>query len=247
MKAEPAQQIRLLDLQEIDSRLAQLTHRIRTLPELTEIRRLDARLTELRDRLAVAATELSDLDREQRKAESDVDQVRARSERDTKRLDAGRVSSHKELEGLQSEIASLRRRQAELEEIVLEVMERREATEARGADLDKEIAAAEADREAAEERRSSAVLDIQADQATESDRRARVSADVPADLLALYTKLRDQYDGVGAAALRYGRCEGCKLALSTAELARLRGAPADEVLRCEDCRRILIRTDESGL
>ncbi|WP_067966749.1 zinc ribbon domain-containing protein [Nocardiopsis trehalosi] len=247
MKAAPAQQIRLLDLQEIDSGLSRLAHRVRTLPELAELSRLDARLTELRDALAANATELSDLDREQRKAESDVDQVRARTERDTRRLDAGQVSSPKELEGLQSEIASLRRRQSELEEIVLEVMERREAAEARGTALRADLAAAESEREAAEDRRSSAVLEIEADRASAADRRTRVAAEVPDDLLALYTKLRDQYDGVGAAALRYGRCEGCKLALSTSELGQIRQAPADEVLRCEDCRRILVRTDESGL
>ncbi|MBV2366262.1 zinc ribbon domain-containing protein [Streptomonospora nanhaiensis] len=247
MKAEPADQVRLLDLQEIDSRLAQLAHRVRTLPEIAEIQRLDSRITELRDRKAVVATTLSDLDREQRKAESDVEQVRARAERDTKRLDSGQVGSPKDLEHLQAEIVSLQRRQGELEDIVLGVMERREAAEAEDAELDKELAAAQAEREAAEDRRSSAVLEIEADRDNEATRRERVAAEIPGDLLTLYTKLRDQYQGVGAAALRYGRCEGCKLALSTAELGQIRQSPPDEVLRCEECRRILIRTEESGL
>ncbi|ASU84509.1 hypothetical protein CDO52_18385 [Nocardiopsis gilva YIM 90087] len=247
MKAEPAEQQRLLDLQEVDSLLRQLTHRLRTLPEAAEIQRLEGRVRELRDQKAVAATKLTDLDREQRKAESDVEQVRARAERDTQRLNAGQVSSPKELERLQSEIDSLQRRQTELEEVVLEVMERREATDAEHARLQKEIEAVEAELETLEERRSSAVVDLEADRASANDRRQRVAAEIPEDLLALYTKLRDQHDGVGAAMLRYGRCEGCKLALSTAELGEIRQAPADEVLRCEDCRRILIRTTESGL
>src|SRR5690606_19217953 len=190
-------------------------------------------------------TALSDIDREQRKAESDVDQVRSRADRDRARLDAGQVSSPKELEGLQSEIASLQRRQAELEEVVLEVMERREAAEAEAASVTAELERAEAGREAAEERRSAAALEIEDERATERDRRERLAKEVPQDLLALYTKLRDQY-GIGAAALHYGRCEGCKLALSTAELGRIRQAPADEVLRCEDCRRIVVPTSEWG-
>ncbi|MBB6171207.1 hypothetical protein HNR23_001267 [Nocardiopsis mwathae] len=247
MKAEPADQKRLLDLQEVDSRIRLLTHRLRTLPETVEVQRLEGRVSELRDAKAAAATRLGDLDREQRKAESDVDQVRARAERDNQRLNAGQVSSPKELERLQSEIASLHRRQTELEEVVLEVMERREAADAEHARLQKEIEAAEAELEAVEERRSAAVVDIEADLASAKDRRGRVSAEVPEDLLALYTKLRAQYDGIGAAMLRYGRCEGCKLALSTAELGQIRQASADEVLRCEDCRRILVRTTESGL
>lgn len=247
MKAEPAHQIRLLDLQEIDSRLAQLAHRMRNLPENAEVQRLDARIGELRDRRAVLTTALSDLDREQRKAESDVDQVRTRADRDSRRLDSGQVSSPKDLEHLQSEIASLQRRQSELEEIVLEVMERREHTEAEEAELRKELEAAENERHAAEERRSTAVSEIDADRAGEFTRRERVAAEIPDDLLALYTKLRDQHDGVGAAALRYGRCEGCKLALSTSELGEIRTAPADDVIRCDDCRRILIRTGDSGI
>ncbi|WP_046469877.1 zinc ribbon domain-containing protein [Allosalinactinospora lopnorensis] len=247
MKAEPAHQTRLLDLQEIDSRLAQLSHRARNLPEIAEVQRLDTGIEELRGRLTAAETELSDLEREQRKAESDVDQVRTRATRDSKRLDAGQVSSPKELERLQSEIASLQRRQSELEEVVLEIMERSEAAEARRVELRKELDASLAAREAAEDRRSSAMLEIRDERASTTERRERVAEEIPEDLLAFYTKLRDQYDGVGVAALRYGRCEGCKLALSTAELGQLRTADPDEVLRCEECRRILVRTPESGL
>ena len=77
-------------------------------------------------------------------------------------------------------------------------------------------------------------------------RRAGVAGEIPADLLALYTKLKDQY-GVGAAMLRGGRCQGCKVALSIAEMNRIKAAPHDEVLRCDECRRILVRTPESGL
>ena len=63
----------------------------------------------------------------------------------------------------------------------------------------------------------------------------------------MYEKLRASSGGVGAAALHRGRCEGCHLQLNTTDLNRLRDAPDDDVVRCEECRRILIRTDESGL
>ena len=71
-------------------------------------------------------------------------------------------------------------------------------------------------------------------------------ADLPADLVALYEKIRES-TGVGAALLRAGRCEGCRLELSGSERSRVRSAPPDEVIRCEECRRILVRTAESGL
>ncbi|TDQ45992.1 zinc ribbon domain-containing protein [Actinorugispora endophytica] len=247
MKAEPVHQVRLLDLQEIDAELDRLKHRARTLPEISEIRRLDARLVELNDQMAAAETALGDLDREQRKAESDVEQVRVRADRDTRRLEAGQVSSPRDLESLQSEIASLARRQSELEEIVLDVMERREAAEGRRAELAKAVDAAAAEREAAENRRSEAVLEIKDEVDSATQRRTRVAGEIPDDLAALYVKLREQNAGVAAAALRYGRCEGCKLALSTVELREMRSAPADEVMRCENCRRVLVRVDDSGL
>lgn len=247
MKADPEHQLRLLDLQEIDSTLERLEHRARNLPELGEVAQLDARLVALRDSVTALDTELEDIAREQRKAEADVEQVRSRAQRDQSRLDSGQVSSPKELESLQSEISSLHGRQQELEETVLEVMERREAAESRRAEYTAELETLTGQREAAEERRSTAMVDIETEQQSARDRRARVVAELPEELLSLYTKLRDSYAGIGAAPLQYGRCQGCKLALSTAELSEIRTAAADEVLRCEECRRILVRTMESGL
>jgi hypothetical protein len=167
-------------------------------------------------------------------------------DRDRKRLDAGQVSSPRELENLQSEIESLHRRQSDLEEIVLDVMERREAVDGRLASLAGEQAQLGGAREDAVARRAAALAAIAAQAAGLVQRRSGIAAGVPADVLALYEKLREQH-GVGAAALRRGRCEGCHLALNTVDLNRIRAADPDEVLRCEECRRILVRTPESGL
>jgi predicted nucleic acid-binding Zn-ribbon protein len=65
--------------------------------------------------------------------------------------------------------------------------------------------------------------------------------------MALYDRLRNSKGGVGAAALRARECGGCRLSLDNAELAVIRKAPSDEVIRCEECQRILVRTSESGL
>lgn len=246
MKAAPDVQLRLLDLQDIDTTLGRLEHRRRSLPEIEEIARLEERAAELRDQVVTAETEVSDVSREQAKAETDVDQVRARADRDRKRLDAGQVSSPKELENLQSEIESLGRRQSELEDGVLEIMERREAAEARRDEL-----AAERDRITGElggltEKRDAAQAEIDAELAEAGGRREEIAKEVPGELQALYDRLRGQY-GTGAAALKAGRCEGCKLALSTVDLNEIRTASADEVTRCPECRRILVRTPESGL
>jgi predicted nucleic acid-binding Zn-ribbon protein len=247
VKAAPEAQLRLLDLQELDTALDRQARRRRTLPELAEIERVEGRLTELRDTIVSAETELTDLDREQKKAEQDVDQVRQRAERDQQRLDSGQVSSARDLANLQSEIASLQRRQGDLEEVVLEIMERREADEARVAALRAERSAADSELAELTERRTAAEREIDEESGATSAARVAVAKDVPADLLALYEKLRDQFGGVGAAALHRGQCQGCHLALNTVDLNRIRAAAGDEVVRCEECRRVLVRTPESGL
>ncbi|GAA3440788.1 zinc ribbon domain-containing protein [Planomonospora venezuelensis] len=246
MKAAPAAQKRLLDLAELDSVIDRLAHRRRTLPELAEIDELAARVARLATQVIAAETEAGDLAREQAKAESDVDSVRIRAERDQKRLDSGQVSSPKDLASLQSEIVSLARRQGDLEEVVLEIMERRESADAQVAKLAAERDELAAARGAAEDRRDAAFAEIDKESAEVKGGRAAVVADIPADLLALYEKLREQ-SGVGAAMLQGGRCLGCRTSLSIADINRIKAAAHDEVVRCEECRRILVRTPESGL
>ena len=247
MKASPEAQRRLLELAEIDAELTRLEHRRRGLPEHAELSRLEQRDRELRDELAVLQAQEGDLRREQAKAEADVEQVRTRIDRDRGRLDAGQVSSPRELENLQSEIESLHRRQSDLEEVVLDVMERQETTGSRLQAAGAEREQVGADAAVAITSRDASLAEIGEQAGKAADRRAAVLADEPADLVDLYERLRVQHGGVGAAALRRGRCEGCHLSLNTVDLNDIRAAAADEVLRCEECRRILVRTDESGL
>ncbi|HEY6749204.1 MAG TPA: C4-type zinc ribbon domain-containing protein [Mycobacteriales bacterium] len=246
MKADPTVQQRLLALQAHDAALARLEHRRRTLPELTVIAEADTRLTALRGDVVRAETEVGDLDRELRRLEDDVDQVRRRSERDQQRMQAGSVPA-KELESLQHEVESLARRQSDLEDTELEVMERREDAETRAAGVRAEVATVTESKAAAEKARDAAYEQIDADAAADTRARAAIAAEMPADLLALYEKVRAVSGGVGAAELRARRCEGCRLELAGGELRAARAAAPDEVLRCENCRRILVRTAESGL
>jgi hypothetical protein len=246
VKAPPETQLRLLELADLDTELNRIEHRRRGLPEVAEVEKIEARDTELRDAIAAAQAGERDLAREQSKAEGDVEQVRTREARDRQRLEAGQVSSPRELESLQSELVSLARRQSELEEVALEVMERREVAQATYDALVEERDQLGARRETATAKRDEVLAELAEQSGKASDQRATVATDIPGDLLTLYDKLRAQH-GVGAAALRRGRCEGCHLSLNTVDLNRIRAAAQDEVLRCEECRRILVRTPESGL
>ncbi|MFG2947610.1 zinc ribbon domain-containing protein [Streptomyces adustus] len=247
MNAAPADQIRLLDVQALDVRLQQLAHKRRSLPEHAEIESLTKDLTQLRDLLVAAQTEESDCAREQTKAEQDVDQVRQRAARDQQRLDSGAVTSPKDLENLQKEIVSLAKRQGDLEDVVLEVMERRESAQERVAELTERVGSVQSKIDDATGRRDAAFEEIDGEVATVTKEREVVAASVPADLLKLYDKLRQQQGGIGAAKLYQRTCQGCRQELSITDFNAVRAAASDTVVRCENCGRILVRTSDSGL
>lgn len=225
----------------------QLAHRRATLPEHAALHELEKTLTELADQLVAAETEQSDVSRELSKAEGDVEQVRSRAVRDQQRLDAGQVSSPKELEGLQHEIATLGRRQSDLEDVVLEIMERLEAVQTRLSELTTQRDQARAETVELTARRDATTGEIDAEVGGLRAQRDTQAAQLDPELTALYEKIRAQQAGIGAAELRQRRCTGCRLELNNVEIGRLRSAEEDEVLRCEECRRILVRTPESGL
>jgi predicted nucleic acid-binding Zn-ribbon protein len=244
VKASPEAQRRLLDLQAIDTALAQLAHRRRSLPELAQIDAISRELSALEDERVRAQVAVDDLDRDISRFEKDIDQVRTRKDRDQSRLDAG--GALREIEGLQHELATLNRRQSELEDAELDLMEQRETAEQALNAVKAQLTEAGERRVAAERRRDDAYAGIAKEQEFRTNARVPLAADLPADLLTLYDKIRTE-SGLGAALVRAGRCGGCRIELYGADLARVKSAPADEVVRCEECRRIMVRTAESGL
>lgn len=173
--------------------------------------------------------------------------MRQRAARDQQRLDSGAVTSPKDLENLQREIVSLAKRQGDLEDVVLEVMERRESVQERVAELSERVGAVQGRIDEASAKRDAAAEEIDAEAATVTKEREAIAAAVPADLLKLYDKLRGQQGGIGAAKLYARSCQGCRQELAITELNEIRSAAPDTVVRCENCRRILVRTAESGL
>ena len=206
---------------------------------------LEATAKAVDDDITRAAVEVSDLEAEQRKADADVDLVRQRSEKDRALLET--INDAKQLSNLQHELESLARRQSELEDVELEVMERLDAAQKAHAALLAQRDTLAGVLDAARTARDNALADLADEEQVAATARAAAAQGVPADLLALYDKLRADNGGIGAAALHRGRCEGCRIELTPVDLGRIREAPPAEVIRCEECRRILVRTAESGL
>ncbi|HPM52392.1 MAG TPA: hypothetical protein PK282_09165 [Rhodoglobus sp.] len=244
LKASPDDQALLLDLQALDTKLAQLDHRARSLPELAAL----AALATEGDALRITKLEqqglLENVQLELSRLESDVQVVETRIARDSERLQAS--SSVKDVAALEQELSALRKRLDDLEEIELSVMEKLEEhqgrvdeTSGRLAELLDQVAAIEATRDAA-------LASISAERTTAAAGRRTIEAKVPADLLALYEKQRTRY-GTGASLLRGGVSLASGVKLLEDELQKIRAAAPDDVLICPSSDAILVRTDESGL
>lgn len=239
MKSDAAQQRLLLKLAEVDADLSRLAHRAAHLPEQQAYDRAVAEQRAAADRLGALTVALDDVDAEVAKMEGEVDAVRRREDRDRALLDSGSVNP-KQLGEIQHELGTLQRRQADLEDILLEVMERREQI---AADHGTARAAAEAcavDAESARLARDEAMAGIDQARAGDAARRDELAAGLPADLLALYEQQRAS-GAIGAGLLQAGRCAACRIELDRGEIARIAAAPDDEVLRCPECRAILVR------
>jgi len=217
------------------------------MPEQVALTELAERRTDVSARRGREETEVADLSREQRKADADVEQVKTRRTRNRERIEAGLVSDPKQLQAMEHETQSLGRRISDLEDAELEVMERLEGAQSELDRLTRELAELDEQLVSKEKERDEVAVDISHRQTDARAERERLVGDIPANLLTLYDRLRGQLNGVGVGALRQKRCGGCQLEVGAADLARMTAAPPDEVLRCEECDRILVRTPESGL
>jgi predicted nucleic acid-binding Zn-ribbon protein len=234
----------LLDLQDLDLQLDQVAHKRKAVPELAALAELGKEKSVVDSELVAAETEVSDLQREQKKADADVEQVKLRRARNQQRMDSGQVGSPRDLENLQHEIVSLDRRISDLEDAELEVMERLEAAEAVQADLRTRAEAFAGRQSELESTRDAAFKEFDEQRASLGDKRSSTSAGLPADLVTTYEKLRERNGGIGAAPLVGKRCMGCRMELTPSDLNRIKAAPVDAVVRCEECGRILVRTGE---
>lgn len=224
-----------------------MRHQLANLPELAELAELRKRLDEVDNAAIDARILVDDLTAEQGKVDADVETVKARRQRDRSRIDQGLIINPKDLEHMNAELVSLERRITSLEDDELEVMARLE-------DAQRDLAVASAEGASIRERgvalttlRNEKAAEIRAELERIAGERGPAVEGLPTDLVTLYERLRTNKDGVGAALLRARACGGCQLTLDSAELSAIRAAAADEVMRCIECQRILVRTSESGL
>lgn len=240
MKATPSDQRSILDIQGFDFTTTSLSAKAAALPEIATIASLTIKSNNARDLRIAAETELSDVKRELNRSENDVEQVVSRITRDEIRLGSG-TGAAKELEQLQHELVSLAARRSDLEEVELEIMMRVDGIKDRITVLQNEESALALEIANLEISKENILTVIGADLNATAQERAKTAASVNAEVLALYEKIRASNNGTGAAALVGNQCKGCHLTINTIELNRITGLAEDELVRCEECRCILVR------
>jgi predicted nucleic acid-binding Zn-ribbon protein len=244
MKAEVVQQRSLLALAELDADLSRVEHRAKNLPEQQQVEMAQSAHREANDRLATVQIALEDLDGQVAKFESEIDAVRQREDRDRSLLSAGTVDA-KQLTELQHELETLERRQASLEDSLLEIMERREELQSQQAGELTQIDVLQSKLTDAQRACDEARSEIDQLRHQSASRRDELISEMDADLVALYERQRSR-GGAGAGLLQGRRCGACRIEIDKGELARISAAAEDDVLRCPECGAILLRVKGTG-
>jgi predicted nucleic acid-binding Zn-ribbon protein len=240
LKASIADQSALIELQRIDSTIQNLEHKLKNLPELAQLDAIAKRIEAGVELLKAAELEMGDVEVELKRSEIEVEQVSDRIKKDENRMNSGQGSA-KELEQMQHELGTLAKRKSELEDGELEIMIRFDAVKAKVETLKNDDAGLRQLEGELAARHESASSEINTEIASETSKRKDQSTKIDASLIELYEKIRSATGGVGAALLVGNTCDGCHLAITPIELEKIKAMPSDDVVRCEECRRILVR------
>jgi uncharacterized protein len=238
--ASPAEQRRLLELQDVDTAIRQLQHRRTHLPEQQALDENDDTLGRVATEYATNRERLENLQRQQKRHEDEVSAIDSRRKSEEGRMYSGLITSERELEAVRNEISSLKGRKNDLEDTLLEIMEQREELESLVSSLEERHRELKARVGELTEARDHAATDIDAELRERETERDRLAADLPQPVVEYYEELRTRKDGVGVAELQGRTCMGCRLELTAIELEEVRERAKTGLGRCEQCGRILV-------
>jgi predicted nucleic acid-binding Zn-ribbon protein len=231
----------LLLLQEQDTLTDQIRYRRAHHPLRGELAGLEAEGSQVAQRAEEIRAQLGEITQRLRTAEAEVEAAQGRMAAIEARMYSGEVTAARDLQAMAGEVEALKDRVGQGEEVALAAMEEAEPLEALLAEQEQRLSALASRSGELEAEIMAADAELAAEEAAHLGRRRQMAEDVPPSLLARYDRLRQHLGGVAAAPLVNGSCAGCHLSLPATELERLRRAPADEVITCEQCGRILVR------
>jgi predicted nucleic acid-binding Zn-ribbon protein len=235
----------MLEIADSDAEILRIDHRRAMLPEIAELAALAEQLQTQRDEAVRAQIAAEDLLRESRRLDNEITSMSLREQKDNQQLAAGNLPA-KALSELEHEVVGLIRRRSMLEDEMLEIMEQQEAVTADEQRASAMTAHTERQIEEATARRDVALAEIAEAEAEARAKRAALTEHADEALMAVYERQVKQ-GRVGAGLLRAGRCGGCRMELDRGLIGRITATASDEVVRCDECGAILVRTHESGL
>jgi uncharacterized protein len=230
----------LLAIQARDTTLDQLRHKRAALPERAQLEAREAELKTLDVARADLARQRDEVAANEKRLDDEASTVKAHAADVDSKLYSGSVTSPRELQAMQADLESLKRRQSELEDQELEVMEQHETLDREVEELDARRAIASA---AADELRAAIAVaegEIDAQIAAEAGARAEVAGTVAPGLVADYEKRRAQNRGTGAARLTGLTCGACHLTIPSTEAEQIRRSEGNAIAYCDNCGAILV-------
>jgi len=229
----------LLEVQEHDTVLDQLRHRKATIPERAQLADLEARADGLRGQLTEAGAARDEVVKQQEGLEADLAAAEKRMKEIEQRLFSP-TAGVRDMEAMNDELSSLKRRRSSLEDQVLEALEAREPLDAAVEKLEAALAGIASEVASLEDVIAEAELVIEAEIDVEQSKRDAAATGVPEQLAQQYERLRSRLGGIGAARLVGTSCSGCHLTLPATEIDRIKKAPPDAFFTCDQCGRILV-------
>ncbi len=224
---------RLIELQALDLRIAEIKAQCRQIPD-----RLDAAQRPLRaaqEAQKEAATAVDVLSKERRVLERELEAHEAQIQK--MKGHASEIKTNKEYQAHLFEVELAGKKKGDIEEKILGLMEQIETLQRQAKDAQGRVGEAERefarDKQKLEQVETSLAAELQ-----DLERRHKAAtADVPVDLVARYTKLKVQRKDQALAALRDGICQGCRLQLPPQLIAEVKRS--NEMFTCDYCHRIL--------
>lgn len=231
----------LLSLQDHDTVIDQLRHRRDTLPERATRQALLQRGQSLAAERDVVAVQRDEVAVREAELEGDLAASEARITQIDKRMYSGEVSASRDLQAMADEIERLKSYCSKLEDQAIAALDEREPLDIRVNEIEDQLRSIADEVDVAVAAIQAQEAEIDAELATEQSARDGLAAGVPDELLARYDGLRKKLGGVGAASLNGPQCGGCHLTLPATEVDRLKREPADALILCDQCGRILVR------
>lgn len=209
-----------------------------------EIKRITAQLGESKEvmatrrKLASEQQQLAELKKRQNTLETEISDLSVKITATERGLYSGSISNPKELTSLQQEVDLLKKRRSQLEDEDLQIMGQLEQVTADADSTAKSLESLESAWQTDQQRLKGSLEKLRSNQLELKDKRQPLATMIASPVVAEYEQLR-KHKGSAIAKVEQGICQGCRIALSVAQLREIRG---DSLIHCGSCGRILFQT-----